>query len=173
MSRRALFLLLALSLIATLAVSQKEKKKSDFPALILQARYLMVTTYDGNEFSPRVHVDDRRAMNAVEEAVRVWGRYAITYREENADLIIVVRKGRLVGATVGGRTGGTQPGSRGGIIYGTDAGHPDDSLAVHDARLGIDSSPLWRRTQKDGLSEDLPLFRFLKQQIEEAEKQKP
>jgi hypothetical protein len=173
MARRPFFLLLVVSLVVTGALSQKKKKKSDLPAAILQARYVMVTTYNGNDLTANVHTDDRNAMVAVEDAIREWGRYALTYQQENADLIILVRKGRLVGATVGGRTRGTQPGSRGGIIFGTDSGHPDDTLAIYDARLGIDTSPLWRRTLKDGLSDDLPLFQHLKQQIKEAEQKKP
>lgn len=174
MARRAFFLLLALSLVATVALSQKKKKKSQVPGIILQARYVMVTTYNGNDLSAAVHMDDRNAMVAVEEAIREWGRFGLTYTEENADLILVVRKGRLVGATVGARTGRTQPGSGGGIIYGTDAGSPDDMLAIYDAKgLGLEGAPLWRRSLKDGLSEDLPLLQYLKQQIKEAEQPKP
>lgn len=173
MFRRAFFLLLAVSLVATVALSQKKKKKSPVPGIILQARYVMVTTFNGNDLSTSVHSQDRNAMVAVEDAIREWGRYALTYREENADLIMVVRKGRLLGATAGARTR-TQPCSRGGIIYGTDAGSPDDMLAIYDAKgLGLEGAPLWRRLQKDGLSDDLPLLQHLKQQIKEAEQPKP
>ena len=111
-----------------------------------------------------------------------------------ADIIVLVRKGRYAGLTGGGAIGvgtggeirigspfptstpGTIPdnqpvGTGGGVYGGADAGMPDDELAVYDAHLGLDTSPLWRRMQAEGLRvPKLPLFDELKKQVEETDK---
>ena len=84
------------------------------------------------------------------------GRYSIAYSQQDAELTLVVRKGRLVDATGGGRVhtgpdrpcGNSRPAAgpcveseNPGVdpVAAVDAGDPLDSLALYD------STSLWRR----------------------------
>ena len=157
-----------LLLLCTISVA-KSPKKSDLNRIITQARYVMVTTYYGNGVANlSTPTQDRRAMLAMEEAFKKWRRYHVVYQPEMADIIVLVRKGRYAGLTGGGTVG---VGTGGGVYGGADAGMPDDELAVYDAHLGLDTSPLWRRMQAEGLRvPKLPLFEELKKQVEDTEK---
>ena len=82
------FLVLLLLVPLTIA-----KDKSQLPKLVVVAKYVMVTTYLGDQPSnPRIMTDDRQAMGDVQDAIKDWGRYIVVYRPKDADLIILVRK---------------------------------------------------------------------------------
>ena len=72
------------------------KDKTIMPAIVTHATYVMVTTYNGDELSPRVTPDDRQAISDVKAALQKWGRYSLVYTPNEAELLIVVRTGRLV-----------------------------------------------------------------------------
>jgi hypothetical protein len=125
----AVFLLL----LPALVQAQKKPKKPVVPAVFAQARYAYVEATDGNEFDPRLFPEDREAIANVENAIRAWGRYDLTMRREEADLVFVVRKGRLATAegTVGanrlpdanaGPGANTGPGGSTGPIGSTGSG---------------------------------------------------
>src|ERR1700677_186949 len=80
--------------------AQSKKKDPDVPALFRQARYVYVEAVDGDEFNPRLYPEDRQAIADVRHALRTWNRYALTIRRQDADLVFVVRKGRLAAAEV-------------------------------------------------------------------------
>ena len=185
----------AVLLLFCTASIAKSPKKSDLNRIITQARYVMVTTYYGNGVANlSTPAEDRQAMFAMEDAFKQWRRYHVVYQPEMADIIVLVRKGRYAGLTGGGTVGvgtggeirigspfptstpGTIPDNRpvgtgGGVYGGADAGMPDDELAVYDAHLGLDTSPLWRRMQAEGLrAPKLPLFEELKKEVEETDK---
>jgi hypothetical protein len=111
---------LCLVLMPALATVQgKTKKPYKLPETISQARYFYVEAVDGDEFNPRLLPEDREAIADVEKALNKWDRYTLTTRRGDADLIFVVRKGRLADANVGvsGSAGpqggaGTQVGTR-------------------------------------------------------------
>lgn len=152
------------------------KSKNNFPQFIVNAKYVHVTTYYGSDPANfQIPPEDRRAVADVEQALRKWGRYSITMRPHDSDLIMVVRKGRLAAVNAGGRIGADSTGrvSR-GPVAGVEAGSAEDSLEIYDARLGTDTSPLWRRTAADGLkAPDLPLLKEFRKQVEQAAAQKP
>jgi hypothetical protein len=172
---------LLLVLVPALATIQaKTKKPYKLPAAFNQARYVYVEAVDGQEFDPRLDPDDRQAIADVDNAVDDWKRYVLTLRRDQADLILVVRRGRLATATVGGQVSsgprgvpgrpanGPLPGN--GIAVGGEVGPPDDLLEVYlpdpgDARGAM----IWQRSLADGLdAPDLTLFKQLKNEVERS-----
>jgi hypothetical protein len=146
-----------------LAAAQKDKKPQRMPDIIMTARYVYVTTVDGEPGKPTVRPQDRRAAAALSEHLQEWGRYKIAQRPEDAEIILVVSSG---GASV---SGGAGSGGRAGS--GASVRMPEDTLLVHDARLGVDSAALWRRSQIDGFVGGAPLFDVFKRDVEAAAKQ--
>ena len=87
-----------LLLLPALMQAQKKPKKQIVPAVFAQARYAYVEAVDGNEFDPRVIPEDREAIANIANAIRAWGRYSLTMHREEADMVFVVRKGRMASA---------------------------------------------------------------------------
>ena len=93
---------------------------------------MLVTTYfDDNIADSRVPPADRRAVIDVQDGIRDWGHYTLVYERKNADLIFLVRKGRAAEAEGGPsiHLSSNRPPSVGSVTD-TDAGDPDDMLAV-------------------------------------------
>jgi len=138
--KRAWWLLAILLLLGSSAALAQEP--TVMPQLVVNARYVYVTTYDGPSWSPNVLPDDRRAAGDVEEALRAWGKYMVVPRPEDAELIFVVM-----------------------------ARPSEDILAVYRGRPVLSSIPLWREAQKGGLdSKDMPLMAKFRKAVEAAEK---
>lgn len=172
--------LLILLLLPALVFAQ-HKKKHTLPAVFKTAQYVWVESMDGDEYTPDLLPADRQAIADVENAIRDWGRYILTARRSEAQLVFVVRTGRVaegkLGAGIGTRTPGPaanpnpgqqQPPMGPGVVVGAETGPPDDLLQVcqlNDGnRLG---NPIWERTESDGLaSPAVPLFRDLKKAID-------
>ena len=113
------------------------------------------------------------------------GRYILTAKRREAELVFVVRKGNL--ASVQGRVGvdggsnpkrdkgPSQPNERTGVNVGAgvQGGSPDDLLEVYI--LNPDGSlqgPMWRHYVKDGLDPpEMPLFAQFKKAIDTASRQ--
>jgi hypothetical protein len=185
MRRLKTITLLLVLVPALVAVHAKPKRPDTLPAVFQNAKYVYVQAVDGDQFDPRLNPDDRQAIANVQSALSDWKRYALVIRRDQADLIIVVRKGRLaegrVGVGVGTRTqgtpnsrpGGQVPGAGGtdvGVGIGGEVGSPDDLFVVYESSpndaLGIQ---LWMRMQADGLSGKNPiLFKQLKDAVEKA-----
>ncbi len=172
--KRALVLIALGVLFAGAAWSQK-KPKDNFPALILHARYVYVTAFTGDQFNPRVMQEDRVAIHDVINALKKWGRYAVTYDARNADLTLVVRRGKFAGLRpgVGVETGSAGTGAIG--IGNAEAGSPDDTLMVMEGGgPPLDTSALWRRSARNGLQgPDPPLVETFKKDVEQAAAKKP
>jgi hypothetical protein len=139
---------------------------------IVVARYVMVVA-EGGADPLRQDREDRRAIAAVEAAIRDWGRYALTYTPENADLVIAVRVGRLASIRVGGRVGTSHPGggTYGGPMAGVEAGMPWDTLRVFRGGAADFSASalLLSYQEKDGLAlPRLPVFRQFRRDVEGA-----
>ena len=148
--KRAISLLLVLLVGLGLAAGQDKKKdKAILPTLVVRAQYVYVTTYDGPDTSPDVLPADRQAFVAVQDAIRQWGKYRLTSRERDADLILLVHSTTTSG-----------PNSR-----------VDDELTVFQGSSGLNSSPLWRGMAAGGLQGPSPaLVQHLRADVEEAEK---
>jgi hypothetical protein len=157
---------IALLLILTPVLAFPQKKKhSDVPAAFQNAHFLYVEAEDGDALRPGLFPADRKAIFDVQNGLRDWNRYALANRREQADLILVVRKGRIASGQV--RTGissesrpnGTQsrnPGQPGGdpdnIGAVTELGPEFDTLRVYlMSSDGKRSGPVWSRELRDGL----------------------
>jgi hypothetical protein len=176
---------LLLLMLPTLAGAQKKAKKPIIPAVFGQARYVFVQAVDGEEFNPNIDPADRLAIADVRDAMQAWGRYTITPEREHADLVFVVRKGRLAegrGSVGISEPQGPQAGQQGAqfpnrhgapatdVGVGGEAGPPDDVLQVcqltPDGKL---SGPLWIHSFAGGLDAPrLVLFAQFKEAVEKA-----
>jgi hypothetical protein len=141
------------------------------PALVANATWVQVRTMVGDQYGASTTPEDRRAIAEVEKRIRGWGRYKLAYKERDADIILVVRRGALASAKPGVIIGGgrDRPISP-SIGVATEVGPSEDMIAVFDAHFGIDGAPLWRRLQKGGLLNELPLFKEFKREVEAAKK---
>ena len=113
-----------------------------FPKTLINARYVYVTSYDGNEFNWNVLPEDRQAIGDVQQALKDWGRYVVVYEPRQADMVIAVQK-------------------RGS----------EDVLAVYDPHFAGESTYLWRAMSNGGLDKnEMPIFAELRQAVEKASK---
>jgi hypothetical protein len=161
-------------------------KTKDLPAFFKNARFVRVEAYNGDALNPNVVPQDRRAIFDVEQQLKDWKRYGVVYEREHADLVFVVRKGRLASAT--GRADvdiSRQPRQRGasqpfpddgsastgiGVGASAEAGPVDDLLEVYIvAPSGELNGPIWTHTLSNGLdAPKVPLFQQLRQAVDTA-----
>ena len=143
------------------------------PKLVVHARYVLVTTYQGYDLSnPSVLPDDRQAVLAVQEAIKKWGRYDLAYRPQDADLILLVRKGRIVETQPQVRIGGgTNLPVNVGANAPVDVGDKRDMLAMFTAEEGVDGTALWRDFEAGGLNPpQMELVRELRKAVDKTAK---
>ena len=179
----------------------KDKKKKDLPEMLATARYVYVQAEDGDIMNPRLFPEDRQAIADVQDELKNWNRYTVTINRDEAELMVVVRKGRLAGAQAGGGVGigsgpalgGSYPGDRnpagpnnpgGGPMGGPgggvstevgvrgEAGPSDDLLRVYIVGTdGKRGAMLWSREMRDGL--DAPQELLVRQLKQEVDKAYP
>jgi hypothetical protein len=152
------------------------------PARLAQARYValaydlgdsMLSETEALAKPARVLPEDREALNSLRNLIEKWGRYVITTRPAQAELLVAVRTGRRVsaeaGVRIGGRrqgTGATASGATTGSSYGVEASSGDDMLSVYEGGV-----LLWREQRPGGLSRSSPtLFEDFKADVEKAAK---
>ena len=169
MTRRALCFLLAFLFVPFILA----KEKSAFPTFIVNAKYVLVTTYFGDNLADsRVPPADRQAVIAVQDAIRDWGRYSLVYERKNAELIMLVRKGRTAETRDGiDIHAGSDRSPSLGKVTDADGGDPQDMLAIYNASLGTDTAPLWRDRMPAGLTAPkVKLVHELRAKVEAAAK---
>ena len=156
------------------------------PARLAQARYValaydlgdvMLSEAEAVAKPGRVMSEDREALNSVRELIEKWGRYVITIRPAQAELLIAVRTGRRASAEAGVRIGGRRPGTASagsaatGSAYGLEVSSTADMLSVYDASGGGAGALLWREQRPGGFSGSAPtLADDLKADVERAAK---
>lgn len=168
MPRRNLFGFILLLAVSTLWA----KDKPAMPAVVTNATYVFVTTYDGDVLSPEVSPDDRHAVQNVQQELEKWGRYKLVYTPGEAELFLVVRAGRIVDVRASTQRGTSPDRPRGSAqSIGANNGDPQDTLDVYSSSRGIDGSPLWRDRASDGLkSPELTLLKEFRSEVEAAAK---
>ena len=116
--------------------------QSGIPAItatLNNARFVFVTSYDGDQFSANPLPQDHKAIANVQDAIQKWGRFVVVDSPQQADLILVVQ-------------------SRAS----------EDVLAVYDAH-GSPGNYLWRMMGQNGLQEsEAPLVNNLRLAFEKA-----
>lgn len=138
------FSVMSVLLLGSMAVAAAEKPQPipDFPGTLVNAKYVYVTSYDGDQFNPAVLPEDRAAIAAVQKALEKWGQFTIVYKPQDADMVIVVE---------------SRP--------------SEDILAVYDAHGWPRNQFLWRVTGREGLQKnETPLVTEMKKAFEKAQK---
>jgi hypothetical protein len=124
------------------ADKEKDKDIPVFPGTLINARYVYITSYDGDQFSPAVLPQDRHAIAAVQEAVEKWGKWTVVYKPEEAEIVLMVM---------------SRP--------------SEDVLAVYDAHGWPKNEYLWRVSGREGLQKnETPLVTQLRKAYEKAAK---
>ena len=184
--------LLSLVLVA-LSLAHAKSKKQEVSSIFSNAHYVYVQAIDGDIMRPGLYPEDRDAISTVQQAVRDWNRYVITTDRNHADLVFIVRKGRLAAAQLHGgvataagpvstppgpqvgpppNTRGQMPGDQQADQFGvqTEVGPSDDLFRVFSRTpSGKLSGPIWSREMKDGLDPpSVLLLRQLKDAVEAA-----
>jgi hypothetical protein len=163
-----------LVLLPALVFAQTKKKKKTVPAVFSNAHYVYVQAEEGDAYTPGLQNMDLVAIENVEAAIRNWNRYALTSSVNEAELVFVVRKGRVASGRVGGTVGvgspypGQPPTTRTAGMAEAETGPPDDLLEVKMRNTdGSLSAPVWIRTQPQGLERPhVPLMEMLRDAVE-------
>lgn len=129
-------------LLLTVGAFAQPNAQSEVPAItatLNNARFVFVTSYDGDQFSANPLPQDHNAIANVQEAIQKWGRFVVVDNPQQADLILMVQ-------------------SRAS----------EDVLAVYDAH-GSRGNYLWRMMGQNGLQEnETPLVNNLRTAFEKA-----
>jgi hypothetical protein len=112
-----------------------------FPGTLVNARYVYVTSYDGDQFNPNVLPEDRQAIATVQNAMEKWGKFIIVYQPHQADIVMMVM---------------SRP--------------SEDVLAIYDAhRWPSNGQYLWRMMGRNGLqASESPLVTNLEKAFDQA-----
>jgi hypothetical protein len=101
-----------------------------FPGTLVNARYVYVTSYDGDQYDPNLFPEDREAINSVQDAIQKWGKFILVYKPREADMVLMVT---------------SRP--------------SEDILAVYDAHGWPRDQWLWRMMGRGGLQKgETPLL---------------
>jgi hypothetical protein len=136
-------------LATTLAVASPKPPKAQvpqsipaFPGTLVNARYVYVTSYDGQQFDPNLLPEDRQAIGTVQDAMQKWGKFIVVYEPGQADIVFMVT---------------SRP--------------SEDILAVYDGHGWPRNQYLWRMTGRSGLQPgETPLITNLEKAFERATK---
>jgi hypothetical protein len=154
------------------------------PARLAQVRYValaydlggsLLSESDALSKPALIAPEDRDALQAVRSQLEKWGRYSITVRPAQAELLIAVRTGRRGSASATVRIGGRQdgPAPAGSVTGGgmaVEASSEGDLMTVYDT-AGNGSVVLWRGQRRGGLSGSSPgLFEDFKADVERVSK---
>jgi hypothetical protein len=142
------FVLVLVLLAATVAFAAPKAAKSSipqnippFPGTLVNARYVYVTSYDGDQFNIHLLPEDRQAIGTVQDAIQKWGKFMLVYEPGQADIVLMVM---------------SRP--------------SEDVLAVYDSHgWPANSQYLWRMMGRNGLQEgEAPLVTNLEKAYQAA-----
>jgi hypothetical protein len=168
--------------------SLQAQSNSAYLNRLAHARFVMVTTENGDPFDPVIDSQDRRVAGDIQNKITQWKTFTLVYRKEEADVVIAVRTAGRVRANGGIHVSNRRlpnpnpsgvPGtvdhrndtsaSVGTILTADASTAKEDLLSVYDAHDYPTSTILWRREQHDGLaSPKIPLFDQFKKDVEKA-----
>lgn len=129
----------------TMALAAPKASKAEsiqpFPGTLVNARYVYVTSYDGDQFNLNLFPEDRQAISTVQDAMQKWGKFIVVYEPSQADIVLMVM---------------SRP--------------SEDVLAVYDAHgWPANSQYLWRMMGRAGLQQgETPLVTNLEKAFDRA-----
>jgi hypothetical protein len=135
MTKNIVAIILVSLALGTFCTATAATSVPPLPRIFANARFVYVTSYDGDQFDPRVLPENRDAISRVQDAIHKWGKLIVVYRSQEADIILAVE---------------SRP--------------TEDVLAVYQAHdAGIGSGPsqtyLWRVMAQGGLQKgEIPLL---------------
>jgi hypothetical protein len=136
----------AFLLATTLAFAVPKASKTNpqsvpaFPGTLVNARYVYVTSYDGDQFNINLLPEDRQAIATVQDAMQKWGKFTLVYEPGQADIIMMVT---------------SRP--------------TEDILAIYDAHGWPRNPYLWRMMGRSGLqASEAPLVTNLEKAFDQA-----
>src|SRR5271156_2533259 len=133
------FLMAATMAMAAPKTPQTENTPA-FPGTLVNASYVYVTSYDGDQFNPNLLPEDRQAIATVQDAMQKWGKFTLVYEPWQADIVLMVT---------------SRP--------------SEDVLAVYDARGWPGNEYLWRMMGRSGLQKgEAPLVTNLEKAFNQA-----
>jgi len=92
MIKKALIVSFMLLLGTALAMAKTRSNPVEpFPQTLINAKYVYVTSYDGDQYNPNLLPDDRHAIANVQDAIQKWGHYILVYRPDEADIVLMVQ----------------------------------------------------------------------------------
>jgi hypothetical protein len=122
------------------AKTSSQQNVAPFPGTLINARYVYVTSYDGDQFRTDLLPEDREAIKAVQDAMQKWGKFILVFRPQEADIVLMVQ---------------SRP--------------SEDVLAVYDARGWPRSTYLWRAMGAGGLqATETPLVTQMEKAFDKA-----
>jgi hypothetical protein len=114
------FLISLLLLPALASVAHgKSNKQAVLPEVFRNAHYVYVEAVDGDAMRPGLLPDDREAVIDIQNRIQEWGRYVLVYDREKADLVFILRKGRIASGS-----GHVSVNSEPRPVPGQGVGHP-------------------------------------------------
>ena len=117
-------------------------KAPAMPGILANARFVYVTAYDGDQYSPNLLPEDRAAISRVQDAIQKRGKLTLVYSPGDADMIIAVE---------------SRP--------------SEDVLAVYDAHAWSSQTYLWRVMGRGGLQKgETPLISQFEQAFDKIAK---
>ena len=139
----ATLLATTLALAAPKPPTAAAQKIPAFPGTLVNARYVYVTSYDGDQFDTNLLLEDRQAIAAVQDAIQKWGKWVVVYEPRQADIVLMVM---------------SRP--------------SEDVLAVYDAHGWPGNSQyLWRMMGRSGLQTgETPMVTSLEKAFAQATK---
>jgi len=181
--------LLAILLLITVPILAQDKKRRPYvPEQFATAKSVYVETRDGGIDNLNLPREDRNAILDTQDAIQDWGRYTLAPARIDADLILVVYRGRFSrdlpnrGPSATQRNAPNSPG-RPPVYNPSDASQssttgaaPDeparekDDLRVYtlDSK-GKLQGPLWHSEQENGLQgSNSLLMKRLRDDVEKA-----
>lgn len=85
--------LIVLLMAATVSFAAPKPPKAEntpaFPGTLVNARYVYVTSYDGDQFNPNLLPEDRQAIATVQDALQKWGKFIVVYEPGQADIVLM------------------------------------------------------------------------------------
>ena len=137
----------SLVLLATLSFAAPKPPRPNlpqnvppFPGTLVNARYVYVTSYDGDQFDPDLLPEDRQAIGTVQDSMQTWGKFIVVYEPGQADIVLMVT---------------SRP--------------SEDILALYDAHGWPRDQYLWRMMGRSGLQQgEAPLVTNLERAFDKA-----